>query len=262
MLEFSCPNTNKPLHIGHLSNDAIGESLSRILARRGRRASQGQPHQRQGRAHLQVHARLPHVRRRDDSRERGDEGRPLRRGLLREVRPVGEGSPRGRRAGAPDAAPVGGRRSRGARAVADDERLGHRRASSRPTGARACRFDKVYYESEIYTLGKDEVLAGLARGLFQKDPDGSVWADLSGGRHGPRGAAAQRRHLDLPHAGHRHGDPALPRLALRQADLRGGLRAAPPLQGPVPGPLAAGPPLGIQPAPPRLRHGQPARKGR
>ena len=38
MLEFSCPNTNKPLHIGHLRNDAIGESLSRILARRGRRA--------------------------------------------------------------------------------------------------------------------------------------------------------------------------------------------------------------------------------
>jgi arginyl-tRNA synthetase len=40
-------------------------------------------------------------------------------------------------------------------------------------------FDRTYYESEIYTLGKDEVLAGLARGLFQKDPDGSVWADLS-----------------------------------------------------------------------------------
>ena len=31
MVEFSSPNTNKPLHLGHLRNDAIGESLSRIL---------------------------------------------------------------------------------------------------------------------------------------------------------------------------------------------------------------------------------------
>ncbi|MBE3130403.1 MAG: arginine--tRNA ligase, partial [Acidobacteria bacterium] len=35
VLEFSCSNTNKPLHIGHLRNDAIGESLSRILAEAG-----------------------------------------------------------------------------------------------------------------------------------------------------------------------------------------------------------------------------------
>jgi arginyl-tRNA synthetase len=34
-VEFSCPNTNKPLHIGHLRNDALGESLSRILATAG-----------------------------------------------------------------------------------------------------------------------------------------------------------------------------------------------------------------------------------
>ena len=34
-VEFSCPNTNKPLHIGHLRNDALGESLSRILAAAG-----------------------------------------------------------------------------------------------------------------------------------------------------------------------------------------------------------------------------------
>ena len=32
MIEFSSPNTNKPLHLGHLRNDALGESISRILA--------------------------------------------------------------------------------------------------------------------------------------------------------------------------------------------------------------------------------------
>ena len=31
MIEFSSPNTNKPLHLGHLRNDALGESVSRIL---------------------------------------------------------------------------------------------------------------------------------------------------------------------------------------------------------------------------------------
>ncbi|MDR1837423.1 MAG: arginine--tRNA ligase, partial [Treponema sp.] len=32
MVEFSSPNTNKPLHLGHLRNDALGESVSRILS--------------------------------------------------------------------------------------------------------------------------------------------------------------------------------------------------------------------------------------
>ncbi|HCC37901.1 MAG TPA: arginine--tRNA ligase, partial [Treponema sp.] len=32
MVEFSSPNTNKPLHLGHLRNDVLGESVSRILA--------------------------------------------------------------------------------------------------------------------------------------------------------------------------------------------------------------------------------------
>ena len=35
MVEFSGPNTNKPLHLGHLRNDALGESISRILAAAG-----------------------------------------------------------------------------------------------------------------------------------------------------------------------------------------------------------------------------------
>jgi arginyl-tRNA synthetase len=35
MVEFSCPNTNKPLHLGHLRNNVLGESLSRILKAAG-----------------------------------------------------------------------------------------------------------------------------------------------------------------------------------------------------------------------------------
>lgn len=40
-------------------------------------------------------------------------------------------------------------------------------------------FDKVYYESETYLLGKEVVSDGLARGIFYKKEDGSIWVDLT-----------------------------------------------------------------------------------
>ena len=40
-------------------------------------------------------------------------------------------------------------------------------------------FDKYYYESDTYLLGKDVVQIGLEKGVFEKDPDGSVWIDLT-----------------------------------------------------------------------------------
>jgi arginyl-tRNA synthetase len=41
-------------------------------------------------------------------------------------------------------------------------------------------FDKVYYESNTYLLGKGLVEKGLAKGIFYKKDDGSVWIDLTG----------------------------------------------------------------------------------
>nr|WP_288836542.1 arginine--tRNA ligase [uncultured Flavobacterium sp.] len=41
-------------------------------------------------------------------------------------------------------------------------------------------FDAYYYESDTYLLGKDVVQMGLEKGIFEKDPDGSVWIDLTG----------------------------------------------------------------------------------
>ncbi|HRZ98935.1 MAG TPA: arginine--tRNA ligase, partial [Paludibacter sp.] len=41
-------------------------------------------------------------------------------------------------------------------------------------------FDKIYYESETYLDGKSKVEEGLAKGVFYKREDGSVWADLTG----------------------------------------------------------------------------------
>jgi arginyl-tRNA synthetase len=44
-------------------------------------------------------------------------------------------------------------------------------------------FDKLYYESDTYLLGKDIVEDGLAKGVFFKKDDGSVWVDLSDAGH-------------------------------------------------------------------------------
>jgi arginyl-tRNA synthetase len=40
-------------------------------------------------------------------------------------------------------------------------------------------FDNYYYESNTYLLGKEVVQLGLEKGIFEKDPDGSVWIDLT-----------------------------------------------------------------------------------
>lgn len=40
-------------------------------------------------------------------------------------------------------------------------------------------FDSYYYESNTYLLGKDNIEEGLKNGVFEKDPDGSVWCDLT-----------------------------------------------------------------------------------
>lgn len=39
-------------------------------------------------------------------------------------------------------------------------------------------FDKIYYESQTYLVGKEVVLDGLKKGIFEQRPDGSVWANL------------------------------------------------------------------------------------
>ncbi len=41
-------------------------------------------------------------------------------------------------------------------------------------------FNKTYYESEVYLLGKEMVDEGLNKGVFIKKDDGSVWIDLTG----------------------------------------------------------------------------------
>lgn len=50
-------------------------------------------------------------------------------------------------------------------------------------GRMGVEFDKLYYESNTYLLGKDIVDEGLAKGVFYKKDDGSVWVDLTDAGH-------------------------------------------------------------------------------
>jgi arginyl-tRNA synthetase len=179
MLEFSCPNTNKPLHIGHLRNDAIGESLSRIMKAAGATLRKVNlinnrgvhicksmlAYQKFGGGATPASAGVKgdhfvgdyYVKYAQYAKEHPEAEEEVRQML----RSWEEGEP-------------------GVMAlwktmngwVIDGIEQTYRR-----TGV---SFDATYLESDIYKLGRDQVLAGVAKGLFQKDPDGSVWVDLSG----------------------------------------------------------------------------------
>jgi arginyl-tRNA synthetase len=178
MLEFSCPNTNKPLHLGHLRNDAIGESLSRMFAAAGARLRKVNLINDRG-VHI-CKSMLAY-------RMFGGESTPASTGMkgdhfvgdyyvkyaqyakdhpeaeeqVRELlRAWEEGDP----------AVVALWRKMNDWVIAGIEE------SYRRTGV---SFDQVYFESDVYKLGRGEILAGIEKGLFQKDPDGSVWVDLT-----------------------------------------------------------------------------------
>jgi arginyl-tRNA synthetase len=178
MLEFSCPNTNKPLHLGHLRNDAIGESLSRILAAAGAALRKVNLINDRG-VHI-CKSMLAY-------RMFGGETTPESTGMkgdhfvgdyyvkyaqYAKDHPDAEEQVRELLRAWEDGDPA---------VVAlwrrmNDWVIGGITESYRRTGV---SFDQVYFESEIYKLGRGEILAGIEKGLFQKDPDGSVWVDLT-----------------------------------------------------------------------------------
>jgi arginyl-tRNA synthetase len=178
LLEFSCPNTNKPLHLGHLRNDAIGESLSRILAAAGATVRKVNLINDRG-----VHicksmlayrlfggTRTPagdgvkgdhfvgefYVRYAQHEKEHPEAEEQVRELLLKWEE--------------------GDAETRALWRTMNDWVISGIEQTYRRTGI---AFDQVYLESDVYTLGRSVILEGIGKGLFQKDPDGSVWVDLT-----------------------------------------------------------------------------------
>jgi arginyl-tRNA synthetase len=178
MVEFSSPNTNKPLHLGHLRNNAIGESVSRILAACGAEVYKVCIINDRG-IHI-CKSMLAYIEKFSGSTPEtagkksdhfvgdcyvafnkmeasGKEALERARELLRKWE-----------AGDPETAALWKTMNRWA---VDGIKETYRR-----TGI---SFDKYYFESETYLRGREEVLKGLEKGIFYREADGSVWADLS-----------------------------------------------------------------------------------
>jgi arginyl-tRNA synthetase len=187
MVEFSSPNTNKPLHLGHLRNDALGESVSRILAAAGAEVYKVNIINNRG-----VHICKSMLAYQKFHAGDGAKATPEAAGVKQD-RFVGDCYVEFDQYSKSPAGGVEGKKAleeaqallvaweKGDPAVhalwqkMNDWALSGIKATYARTGV---TFDKLYFESETYMKGKDEVLRGLEAGVFAREADGSVTADL------------------------------------------------------------------------------------
>ena len=177
MVEFSCPNTNKPLHLGHMRNDSIGESISRILKANGADVRK---------VNL-INDRGVHICKSMLAYQRfGNGDTPQSTGIKSDhfvgkyyvkfaqwakEDPSAEKEAQAMlskwEAGEPEIIELWERMNR----WTIDGIL----ETYKTTGI---SFDDFYYESKTYMKGRDEILKGLEDGVFYKDEEGTVWIDL------------------------------------------------------------------------------------
>lgn len=178
MIEFSSPNTNKPLHLGHLRNDVLGESSARILKANGAEVMKINLVNDRG---VHICKSMLSYMVYGGGRSPEDEGKKtdhfvgdyyVKFNDLKKDDPKAEEKAQELlvkwEAGDPETIELWKRMNEWA--------VGGIRRTYERTGV---SFDKYYYESQIYLTGKDEVQKGLASGAFFKADDGSVRVDLT-----------------------------------------------------------------------------------
>jgi arginyl-tRNA synthetase len=194
MIEYSSPNTNKPLHLGHIRNNLLGYSLAEIMKATGKRVvktnivndrgihicksmlawkkwGRGATPASTGKKgdHLigdfyvlfdkEYKRELAELQAKGLTQKEAEEQSSLM-AEAREMLRLWE---------AGDAATVELWKTMNSWVYAGfDETY----------KALGVDFDRIYYESQTYLEGKEKVLEGLEKGVFYKKDDGSVWADL------------------------------------------------------------------------------------
>lgn len=195
MVEYSSPNTNKPLHLGHIRNNLLGYSISKILEANGKRVVKTNI----------VNDRGIHICKSMLAWQKWGNGETPASSHLKGDHLVGnyyvlfdkhykaELKELEAKGHTPEEAERESTLMQEARAMLKKWEAGDEEVRAlwknmntwvydgfdetyRRLGV---DFDKIYYESDTYLVGKREVLRGLDEGLFVKDPDGSVWADLT-----------------------------------------------------------------------------------
>jgi arginyl-tRNA synthetase len=196
MVEFSSPNTNKPLHLGHLRNDALGESISRILTACGAEVKKVCIINDRG-IHIcksmlaykeKGHNKTPESEGIKSDRFVGDWYVCFSHDVKKETEELINSGVKKEEAEAQSPSMKRAQELLRKWESGDIETVdlwkkmngwtidGMKKTYER-TGV---SFDKYYFESETYMLGKDEVLKGLEKGIFFRQEDGSVAVDLSG----------------------------------------------------------------------------------
>ena len=195
MIEYSSPNTNKPLHLGHVRNNLLGASLARIMQAAGNKVvktnivndrgihicksmlawlkwGNGETPESSGKKgdHLigdyyvafdkHYKAEIEELMQQGMSKEEAEINSPLIK-EAHEMLVKWE-------AGDPEVRALWEKMNSWVYAGFDET---YRRMG--------VSFDKIYYESNTYIDGKKKVLEGLDKGLFYRKEDGSVWADLT-----------------------------------------------------------------------------------
>ena len=195
MVEYSSPNTNKPLHLGHLRNNFLGYSVSRILEAAGHDVVKVQIINDRG-IHIcksmVAWQKMGNGETPASTGEKGDKlvGRyyvAFDKAFKAEVAEgVAQGmDPKDAEAASPIMQEARAMLQRWEDGDAEVVELWKTMNGWVYEGFNATyedmgvTFDKLYYESDTYLLGKQHVEDGLAKGLFFQKEDGSIWVDLT-----------------------------------------------------------------------------------
>ena len=195
MVEFSSPNTNNPLHLGHIRNNLLGDSVSRLLKACGNNVMKVTLVNDRG-VHI-CKSMLAWLKAGNDitPENSGKKGDHLVGDCYVAFNDIYKKEV--------DGLVAGGMSKDQAEKEAPSLKEAHEMLVKWEEGDKDVRelwktmngwvmdgfdktyrelgisFDKTYFESETYLLGKELVQKGLDMGVFVKDPDGSVWCDLT-----------------------------------------------------------------------------------
>jgi arginyl-tRNA synthetase len=195
MIEYSSPNTNKPLHLGHIRNNLLGFSLSEILQANGMKVVKTNI----------VNDRGIHICKSMYAWQKWGEGKtPESTGIKgdhlvgdfyvmfdqqykREIKTLMESGIAQEEAENQAPSILAVREMLRKWEAGDEETVSLWKMMNQWVYAGfdvtykelGVDFDKIYYESDTYLSGRDEVLRGFKEGIFYQKEDTSVWADLT-----------------------------------------------------------------------------------
>ena len=178
MVEFSSPNTNKPLHLGHVRNNLLGASVSNLLKAAGNEVIKT----------TLVNDRGVHICKSMYAWQQRFNGATPETSGKKGDHLVGDCYVEYARMEKEDPTAIDKVHDMLVKWEEGDPQVRKLwemmnswvfEGFEQTYKALGITFDKTYYEHDTYLLGKELVQKGLDMGVFVKDPDGSVWCDLT-----------------------------------------------------------------------------------